>query len=178
MNSLSGFYRDYGEQPDRPLPVAQWHPPFCGDINMRIAFDGTWFYNGTPVERPNMVRLFSRILRREQDRYFLVTPAEKVGIRVEDAPFIATGMTVAGGKLIFDTNVGDSVPADSHHPLRFQSDADGFKPYVHVRDGLEARLSRQLAQDLANLAEVEAGWLGIRSADCFFPILPEMETPS
>ena len=115
------FYATEGEAPAKNLPVNQWHPPFCGDIDMRIAHDGVWFYNGTPIERPAMVRLFARILRREDDRYYLVTPVEKVGITVEDVPFIAVGMDA----LNFSTNVGDMVAAGVDHPLRFETDANG-----------------------------------------------------
>ena len=160
-----------------PLPsVAQWHPPFCGDIDMRIHTDGTWFYNGTPIERPAMVRLFAGILRRVGDSYFLMTPVEKVGITVDDVPFIAVEMTKENGALIFRTNVGDTVTVDAVHPLRFETGADGFRPYIRVRDGQEARLSRLLAQDLAALGEVTAHdgelWFGIVSAGLFFPVIP------
>ena len=173
MTSLLGFYREFGDQPERPLPIEQWDPPFCGDIDMRIVRNGDWVYNGTPVERPDMVRLFSRILRRETDRYVLVTPVEKVGITVEDAPFIATAMQAEDGPaLTFRTNVGDILTADNQHPLRFETDEDGFRPYIHVRHGLEARLTRQLARDLADILEVEDGWLGVKSCGCFFRVAP------
>ena len=157
-------------------PVERWHPPFCGDIDMRIAHDGTWFYGGTPIERPAMVQLFARILRKENDGYFLVTPVEKVGIAVEDVPFIAVEMTVADRTLTFRTNVGDVVTADAAHPLRFETGDDGFKPYIEVRHGLEARLTRALAQDIAALGIMVDGWFGVRSSGVFFAITPADNT--
>ena len=128
-------------------PVEQWNPPFCGDIDMRIARDGTWFYCGTPIGRPALVRLFSTILRKDHDGYVLVTPVERVGIKVEDAPFLAVEMTVAGQGadqvLRFRTNVEDWVEAGFNHPIRFERAAcDGIKPYIHVRGDLWALVSR------------------------------------
>src|ERR1700712_1038477 len=119
-------------------PVHLWNPPFCGDLDMRIASDGTWFYLGTPIGRPALVRLFSTILKREEGKHFLVTPVEKVGIRVDDAPFLAVEMIAdeneRGRQLRFRTNVDDWVTCDSHHRLRFQPSADGgLTPYLHVR---------------------------------------------
>lgn len=162
---------------DRALPVETWNPPFCGDSAMRIARDGTWFYDGKPILRPEMVRLFSRLLRREDERYYLVTPVEKLGITVEDVPFIAVEMAEHEGALMFRTHVGDAVTADAAHPLRFDQ-KDGFVPYVEVRNGLEARLSRALAQDLAALGEVRDGTFGVVSAGCFFTIATEGSEPA
>ncbi|HEY6611451.1 MAG TPA: DUF1285 domain-containing protein, partial [Pseudomonas sp.] len=125
-------------------PVHLWNPPFCGDIDMRIARDGSWFYMGTPIGRKPMVRLFSTILRRDGDAYFLVTPVEKVGIRVDDAPFVAVELEVEGEgeaqQLRFRTNVEDQVVAGAEHPLRVELDAQTGEPapYVHVRANLEA----------------------------------------
>lgn len=141
-----------------PAPVHLWNPPFCGDIDMRIARDGRWFYQGTPIGRPALVRLFSNILRRDGDDYFLVTPVEKVGIRVEDAPFVAVEMQVEGeGEaqvLRFVTQVGDSVVADAEHPLRVVVDAQSGEPapYVRVRANLEALIHRSLFYRLVDLA--------------------------
>ena len=172
---LARLYAEIDAQGPLP-PVSQWHPPFCGDIDMRIRPDGTWFYNGSPIERAAMVRLFAGILRRVGDSYFLVTPVEKVGITVDNVPFIAVEMTEENGALTFRTNVGDTVTADAAHPLRFETGADGFRPYILVRDGLEARLSRPLAQDLVTLGEVATHdgepWFGIISAGLFFPVIP------
>ena len=159
----------------RPLPpVADWHPPHCGDSLMRIARDGTWFHQGTPIGRRELVRLFSTILRKDDDGFMLVTPAEKVSIAVEDAPFIAVLMHVAGTgpdqRLTFVTNVGDETSAGAGHPLRFVYHDDAPVPYVHVRGGLEAKLARPVYYQLIDLAMVEADRLGIWSGGTFFPL--------
>lgn len=139
-------------------PVERWNPPYCGEIDMRIAADGTWFYNGTPIGRPALVRLFASILRKDADRYVLVTPVERVGIAVEDAPFQAVEMAVEGAgaprRIAFRTNVDDLVEVGPGHPLRFERDATGgVKPYLRVRGELWARVSRALAYDLVALGE-------------------------
>jgi hypothetical protein len=141
-----------------PPPVERWNPPYCGEIDMRIAADGAWFYNGTPIGRPALVKLFASILRRDPERYVLVTPVERVGITVEDAPFLAVEMAVegegAGRKLGFRTNVDDLVRVDAAHPIRFDRDsAGGIKPYLLVRGGLWARVTRSLTYDLIELGE-------------------------
>jgi len=156
-------------------PVQAWNPPFCGDIDMRIARDGTWFYLGTPIGRPAMVRLFSTILRRDAERYVLVTPVEMVGIVVEDAPFIAVEMRVETGVLAFRTNVGDWTRAGPEHPMRFERGAaEGVKPYVHVRDGLWALVTRALFYDLVAAGETQGldgqDWFGVTSGGVFFPM--------
>ena len=160
-------------------PVGQWNPPDCGDIDMRIAVDGTWFYLGTPIGRPTLVRLFSTILRREPDgRYVLVTPVEKVGIKVEDAPFIAVRVDAEGeGRgqhLRFLTNVGDEVVAGAEHPLRVTYRGSEPRPYVHVRGGLEARVSRAVFYELVGMAEERATAtgreLGVWSGGTFFSL--------
>jgi hypothetical protein len=163
------------------LAKEDWNPPFCGKIDMRIAADGTWFYNGSPILRPAMVKLFASILRKEGEAYFLVTPVEKVEIEVDDVPFIAVEMNLdtdpeTGGQgLSFRTNVDDSVTAGKDHPLRFvNSEDDGFKPYVLIRKELFARLTRPLAQEMAELGEIDdyqgKPWFGVRSQGVFFPI--------
>ncbi|MGB6175977.1 MAG: DUF1285 domain-containing protein [Methylocella sp.] len=168
-------------------PVEQWNPPFCGDIDMRIARDGTWFYCGTPIGRPALVRLFSTILRKDRDGYVLVTPAEKVGIKVEDAPFLAVEMTAArqgaDQVLRFLTNVEDWVEAGAGHPIRFeQGAANGIKPYVRVRGDLWALVTRALVLDLVELGEIGehggARWFGVGSAGSFFPIANADEVES
>ncbi|MGB0497558.1 MAG: DUF1285 domain-containing protein [Rubricella sp.] len=161
-------------------PVERWNPPFCGDIDMEIRADGTWFYQGTPIGRKRLVRLFSTILKREGDSYFLVTPVEKVGIRVEDVPFVATDFEVAeeDGRpvLVFTTNVGDATAAGPGNPLRFTLDPETGEPtpYVHVRRGLEARIDRKSFYRLVErgeTAEVDGEeWFGLRSGGAFFPI--------
>ncbi|CAD5247529.1 conserved hypothetical protein [Bosea sp. 62] len=143
-------------------PVERWNPPFCGDLDMRIAADGTWFYLGTPIGRPALVRLFSSVLKREADDYFLVTPVEKVGIRVEDAPLQAVEMAVEGEgdrrSIAFRTRTDDLVNVGPDNILRFERAAnEGVKPYVHVRRGLWARLTRALTYDLLALGEIRDG---------------------
>ena len=139
-------------------PVHLWDPPFCGDLDMRIAGDGTWFYMGTPIGRPALVRLFSTILKREDGKHFLVTPVEKVGIRVDDAPFLAVEMRKEnhdGRRLLhFRTNVDDWVACDAAHRLRFEAAADGgLTPYLHVRADLWAKVTRALYYDLVDIGE-------------------------
>ncbi len=152
-------------------PVDQWNPAHCGDSEMRIARDGTWFHQGSPIGREAMVRLFSTILRREADgSYVLVTPAEKLDIIVEDAPFIAVEVRHEGSddarKMTFRLNTGDLVMAGPDHRLRFDE-----APYLHVRGGMEARLARPVYYELANLA-IDEGHdpLGLWSDGLFFPV--------
>ncbi len=165
-------------------PVEQWNPPFCGDIDMRIARDGTWFYGGTPITRPALVRLFSTILRKDPGGYVLVTPVEKVGIKVEDAPFLAVQMTVARPRpkqlLLFLTNTGDWIEAGRGHPIRFEkAAASGIKPYIHVRGDLWALLTRAVFLDLAGLGEIREHegrrCFGVASAEEFFPMAGDEE---
>jgi uncharacterized protein len=157
-------------------PVHLWNPPFCGDIDMRIAADGTWFYMNSPIGRKPLYTLFSRVLRRDGDDYFLVTPVEKCGIKVDDAPFMAVRMAVEGEgraqRLSFETNVDEHVLLNAEHPLRFADEAetDGLKPYVLVRANLEALVSRALFYDLVALGCVVEGWFGVWSAGVFFPM--------
>jgi hypothetical protein len=141
-------------------PVEKWQPPFCGDLDMEIKADGSWFYMGTVIARPALVRLFSTVLRKDADgKTYLVTPVEKVGIRVEDAPFLAVEMDVSGEGdtqvLRFRTNVGDVVEVGKNHSLRFvqEDETGGLKPYIHVRGRLEALVSRAVMYDLVALAE-------------------------
>ena len=139
-------------------PIDQWNPPFCGDIDMRIAADGTWYYQGTPIGRPALVKLFASVLKREGDKYVLVTPVEKVGLVVEDAPFLAVELLVVqddrGQVLRFRTNIDDWVEAGPGHALRFEPSASGgLKPYLHVRRELWAKVTRALFYDLVELGE-------------------------
>src|SRR5688572_4160600 len=174
LAGLAGLVAQAGK-PAKPRPVERWDPPFCGDIDMRIAADGTWFYRGTPIGREALVRLFASILRREPDgRYVLVTPVERVGITVEDAAFRAVEVAVEGAgsdrTLIFRINVGDIVAAGPEHPLRFEAETGtgGLKPYLHVRGGLEALVTRSLSLDLVALGDERAGAAGIWSGGAFF----------
>jgi uncharacterized protein len=160
-------------------PAPSWNPPDCGDIDMRIAADGTWFYCGSPIGRAPLVQLFASVLRREGERYVLVTPVEKVGITVDDAPFLAVEMLLESEpdqpRLKFRTNVGDVVTVDSEHPLRFEHGAsEGLKPYVRVRGDLWALVKRALFYDLVDLGRIERvvneDWFGVRSSELFFPM--------
>ena len=165
-----------------PPPVHLWNPPFCGDLDMRIATDGTWFYLKTPIGRPALVKLFASVLKREGDKYFLVTPVEKVGIQVDDAPFLAVEMKVEGGPqgriLHFRTNVDDWVVCDKDHALRFEPEpaTGGLKPYLHVRRDLWAKVSRPLFYDLVELGEERdvdgRRMFGIMSSGEFFVMAP------
>lgn len=164
-----------------PPPVHLWNPPFCGDLDMEIRADGTWFYLGTPIGRAPLVRLFASVLKLEEGKYFLVTPVEKVGIRVEDAPFIATDCEVIGRGpeqvLRFTTNVGDEVIADAEHRIRVETrDGGEPRPYIHVRRGLEARIDRKTFYRLVDIARPAThqgdDWLGLWSHGEFFPIIP------
>ncbi|MCG8905654.1 DUF1285 domain-containing protein [Pseudomonas nicosulfuronedens] len=164
-------------------PVHLWNPDCCGDIDMRIARDGTWYYLGTPIGRKPMVRLFSTIIRRDGDDYFLVTPVEKCGITVDDAPFVAVTLVVEGeGEeqvLRFTTNVEDEVVADAAHPIRVDLDPQTQEPspYVLVRVNLEALIHRNVFYQLVELAvprEIDGvDWLGVWSSGEFFPIAPQ-----
>jgi hypothetical protein len=160
-------------------PVERWNPPFCGELDIRIASDGTWFYLGSPIGRPALVRLFSSVLKREGDRYFLVTPVEKIGIVVDDAPFQAVEMRTReqGGLplLSFRTNVGDWVDCDADHGLRFEdAPRGGLAPYLHVRAGLWAKLTRPLYYELVDRGEIrQIGGeeiFGVASGGAFFAI--------
>lgn len=163
---------------DRLPPVEHWHPTHCGDSEMRIARDGTWYHQGSPIGRQAMVRAFSRILRREPDGgYVLVTPAEKLDIAVEDAPFVAVEMKAEGegrdSRLAFRLNTGDLVTASAEHPLRFAEHDDGPHPYIHVRGGLEALVTRTVYYELAERALAgDDDPPGVWSAGAFFPIAP------
>ena len=158
-------------------PVHLWNPPFCGDIDMRIAADGTWYYMNSPIGRKPLMKLFASVLRHDEDgKYYLVTPVEKCGIRVDDAAFTAIRMVVDGegrGQVIrFETNTDDEVTVDAAHPLRFAIEArtDGLKPYVLVRGRLEALVSRALFYDLVAAGTVEDGWFGVWSSGSFYPM--------
>ena len=172
---LAGLVAQAG-QAAKARPVERWDPPYCGEIDMRIAADGAWFYRGSLIAREPLVRLFASILRREPDgRHVLVTPVEKVGIEVTDAPFLAVEVAAVGeGRergLTFRTNVGDLVAAGPDHPLRFETEAGtaGLKPYLRVRGGLDALASRALALELVDMADEEDGAAGIWSGGMFFP---------
>ncbi|HEY2527413.1 MAG TPA: DUF1285 domain-containing protein [Xanthobacteraceae bacterium] len=165
-----------------PPPVDRWNPPFCGDLDMRIGADGTWFYLKTPIGRPALVKLFASVLKREGDKYFLVTPVEKCGITVDDAPFLAVELNIEDDcserRLNFRTNVDDWIACGREHPLRFEAEAGtgGLKPYLHVRRGLWAKVTRPLLFDLVELGEERAvegrAMFGVASRGTFFPMAP------
>jgi uncharacterized protein len=159
-----------------PPPVHLWNPDYCGEIDMRIAADGTWFYCGTPIGRPALVKLFASILRKDPGRYVLVTPVERVGIIVDDAPFVATAMELEGSDLIFRTNVEDVVTAGADHPLRFKEQkGGGLVPYVHIRADLWAKITRAVFYDLVERGEEREidgiMMFGIASGEAFFPMI-------
>ena len=164
-------------------PVHSWNPPFCGDIDMRIDRDGTWYYRGSPIGRKPMVKLFSSVLRRDpDDKYYLVTPVEKLALTVIDAPFLAVEMRIEGRgrdqRLLFRTNVDDVVVADAAHPIRvaIAPESQEPSPYVLVRDRLEALIARAVFYDLVETAEERdvagTATLGVWSAGQFFPLGP------
>jgi len=165
-----------------PPPVHLWNPPFCGDLDMRIAADGTWYYLKTPIGRPALVKLFASVLKREGEKYFLVTPVEKCGITVDDAPFLAVELKLADGPqgkiLNFRTNVDEWVACGSDHPLRFEREpgSGGLKPYLHVRRDLWAKVTRALFYDLVELGEERdvdgERMFGVVSGGEFFVMAP------
>src|ERR1700730_18386975 len=138
-------------------PIHLWDPAYCAEIHTRVASDGNWFYQKTPIGRPALVKLFASVLKREGDRYFLVTPVEKCGITVDDAPFLAVELNVENGAegrvLHFRTNVDDWVSCGPQHALRFEPEAGtgGLKPYLHVRRDLWAKVTRTLFFDLVEI---------------------------
>ncbi len=164
-------------------PVHLWNPPFCGDLDMRIARDGTWFYMGTPIGRMPLVKLFASVLRHEEDgRYLLVTPVEKVGLQVDDVPFVGVELDKiiledGSDALTLRTNVDDAVVISQDHPLRFYIDEEtgGLTPYCLIRDNLEARLGRPLLYQLADYgaeAQIDGEtWFGVSSCGSFFPMM-------
>lgn len=168
-----------------PPPVHLWNPPFCGDLDMEIRRDGTWFYLGTPMGRMGLVKLFSSIIRKDGDAYFLVTPVEKVGIRVVDAPFVATDFCVQGSGrdqiLSFTTHVDDEVVAGPDHPIRVVRDTltGEPSPYIHIRANLEALIDRKTFYRIIDLGvhEEHEGdkWFGLWSSGRFFPIIPSAD---
>lgn len=166
-------------------PVDDWDPPFCGDLDMRIARDGTWYYQGSPIRREALVRLFSTILRKDGADYVLVTPVEKVGITVEDAPFVAVDFSVdehaEDRGLRFVTNLGDEALAGPDHPIRVDIDAESGapSPYILIRRNLEALIDRKSFYRLVDVGEVVTqdgeAWFGVTSLGQFFPLIRAAE---
>ena len=182
LDAITGSLAKAEAQSKGPPPVERWNPPFCGDLDMRIGADGTWYYLKTPIGRPALVKLFASVLKREGDKYFLVTPVEKCGITVDDAPFLAVELKVepsASGRVLnFRTNVGDWVQCGPANALRFEPETatGGLKPYLHVRRDLWAKVTRALFFDLVELGEERevAGrdMFGVTSMGEFFPMAP------
>lgn len=183
LDSIAGAARNAAQK--GPPPVHLWNPPYCGEIDMRIAADGTWFYQKTPIGRMPLVKLFASVLKREDDNYYLVTPVEKAGIVVDDAPFLAVEMqseATSGGSnertLRFRTNVDDWVDCGPEHALRFDPEPStgGLKPYLHVRRGLWAKVTRALFYDLVALGEERPvdgqPMFGVASQGAFFVMAP------
>ncbi len=170
-----------------PPPVHLWNPPFCGDIDMRIRRDGVWFHEGTPIGRPGMVKLFSSILKREGERYFLVTPVEKVGIMVDDAPLLAIDFTATGTgtgqTLTFATLTDDVATAGPANPIRITYDPVSGEPspYILIRANLEALIDRKSFYRLIDLGtqSLHEGvcWFGLWSGGTFFPVIPAADLP-
>ncbi|MEM9369602.1 MAG: DUF1285 domain-containing protein [Pseudomonadota bacterium] len=167
-----------------PPPVHLWDPPFCGDLDIRIARNGQWWYLGTPIGRLELVNLFASVLKLENGKYFLVTPVEKIGITVDDAPFVALDFRVETNgtqRLIFETNVGDQTAAGPENPIRVVRDKETGEPspYVHVRRGLEALIDRKSFYRLVEIGEHRevdgTRWFGVSSSGEFFPIIPSVE---
>ncbi|WP_340108220.1 DUF1285 domain-containing protein [Pikeienuella sp. HZG-20] len=168
-----------------PPPVHLWNPPFCGDLDIRIARNGQWFYLGSPIGRLPLVKLFASVLRKDGEKYFLVTPVEKIGITVEDAPFVAVDFTVSGDgrdqDLTFITNLDDEALAGPDHPIRVERDPQTGEPspYVHIRADLEALIDRKSYYRLVEAGSVEEvngeRLFGVRSAGVFFPFCPAAE---
>ncbi|ARJ70234.1 DUF1285 domain-containing protein [Paracoccus contaminans] len=154
-----------------PAPVHLWNPPYCGEMDLEIRPDGRWIHEGSPITRPEMVRLFASVLKREGDRYFLVTPVEKLGIRVVDAPFLATDADIAGDAITFTTNLGERVTAGPDHPIRIERRGDEPRPYVHVRAGLDALIDRKTFYRLVEAAaEGPGGDLMLHSQGAAFSL--------
>jgi len=180
LDAIVGAAKRAGER--GPPPLHLWNPPFCGDLDMRIAADGTWFYLKTPIGRPALVKLFASVLWREDDKYFLKTPVEKIGITVDDAPFTAVEMVAEGEgearSLRFRTNVDDWVTCGPGHALRFEPEPEtgGLKPYLHVRRELWALVTRALFYDLVELGEERklngTRMFGVASGGEFFAMAP------
>lgn len=175
LSQLIAAAQAAGEGSPRALPpVHLWNPDSCGEIDIVIRPDGLWFHEGTPIGRPQLVQLFSTVLRRDDDGYWLVTPVEKLKITVQDAPFTAVRVDRAGEALAFQTNVGDRVEAGPDHPIRVEMDAATGepRPYLHVRAGLEALIVRPVFYELVAMGERRGERLGVESNSAWFDLGP------
>jgi hypothetical protein len=184
-DSLARAVRAATESGRGPAPVHLWSPPYCGELDIRISRDGMWWYLGTPIGRKELVRLFASVLKLEGGRHYLVTPVEKIGITVDDAPFVAVDFEVAepgpNQTITFETNVGDRTVAGPENPIRVERDPKTGEPspYVHVRRGLEALIDRKSYYRLVEIGEHQdldgQFWFGLRSGGMFFPVIPSAE---
>lgn len=176
---FSSFTEHLGTK-DLP-PIDQWNPDFCGDMDLRITRNGTWVYQDSQIKKERLVKLLSSVLRLETDgEYYLVTPVEKLRICVDDAPFVGVELQVEGQgreqRLVFRTNVDDIILVDADHPIRVAEDEISSEPspYVMVRNGLEALISRPVFYQLVELAvedhQAPAGVIGIWSCNTFFSL--------
>ena len=166
-------------------PVHLWDPPYCGDLDIRIARNGQWWYLGTPIGRLELVNLFASVLKLEDGKYYLVTPVEKIGIKVDDAPFVAVDFEISAPgnaqTITFETNVGDLSVAGPENPIRVARDQDTGEPspYVHIRAGLEALIDRKSYYRLVEIGEHSTvgseQWFGLRSGGVFFPVILSSE---
>ena len=173
-SKLEGVAQALKQAPGRGLPpVHLWNPAHSSEIDIVICKDGSWRHEGARISREPMVRLFSTILRKDPDGIYLVTPVEKLKITVEDAPFVAVRVDREGADLRFLTNVGDEVTAGPEHAMRVQTDAVGEpRPYLHVRGGLEALISRPVFYELVEMAQARDGRLRVESRGAWFDLGP------
>ncbi|MEH6664114.1 MAG: DUF1285 domain-containing protein [Brevundimonas sp.] len=155
-----------------PAPVHLWNPDNCGAMDLVIRADGVWMHEGSPIGRPQLVRLLATVLRKDADGYYLVTPVEKLKITVEDVPFRAVRVDRAGDDLVFTTDMGDQVTAGAEHPLRVETDSETGEPtpYVHVRGDLEARIERPVFYELVEMADLADGRMTVRSGGVAFTL--------
>ena len=180
VSKLSSTVTKYVQE-SKPAPVDLWDPPYCGELNIRIARDGQWFYNNSPIGRKRLVKLFSNILKKEKNTYYLVTPVEKVKIKVDDAPFVIVDMECTkkgtSQEISFVTNTEARFTLSKKHPLRvkIKKDTKEPSPYVTVRRNLEGLIDRKTFYRLADMCEIHLHrgetWLGIWSMGKFFPIM-------
>jgi hypothetical protein len=173
---LAGVTATARQAPGRGLPpVHLWRPDHCGEIDIVIRRDGVWLHEGAPIGRSELVRLFSTVLRKDPDGYCLVTPVEKLGLKVEDLPFRAVAVAREDDRLVFTTDVGDLVVAGPEHPIEVETDPVTGEPApaLRVRADLWARIARPVFYELVETAEVEEGRLTVRSAGAAFALGPE-----
>ena len=162
-------------------PVHLWNPKYCGDLDIRILRDGSWLYQGSKINRLNLIKLFSSILKRENDKFFLVTPVEKIGIKVDDAPFVIDQLLIEGsGKrqvISFTTQIGEIVNLNKDHPLRIEYKENSTQPcpYVIVRNNLDALIDRKTFYRIVDLGRIKKHggepWYGVWSSGIFFPLI-------